>query len=458
MPKSEILILILIFSLSLFLHFGRLDIPDRVVFDEQWYSGFASKYFTGQYYFDAHPPLGKMLIAFTGKIFGAHPDPNFDYKYPHKYPNKETYLPFRILPALLGSFLPILGWLIVKEFGGSKIARGMASSFLLFDSAMMLESRLILLEIILVFFILLSFYFYFKFKNQKVFSRGWYIYLVLCGISLGCCISIKWTSGGIFLAILLLEGIYFDRKKNQKNFLKKEVIFEFCAFILIPLVIYILVFAMHFYLLPNLNETVHENGRLVIQSGDNFFVKFIKLNFQMMSIINTESHPYQSSWFSWPLGAKTIYYYHQENVHLALVANPMVWCFAFIFLLYFVLQAFAYEIFPGEKTTEKDLFFKRVFKIVPFYIFSYFPFMLLTNRATFLYYYFTPLCFSIFISVLYFDFLIKKESKQNKILISTFIILVCILFFIYFSPMIYAFPLDKGKGLNNFTLPFWRSW
>jgi len=458
MSKSEVLILLCIFVLSLFLHFWRLDVPNRVVFDEKWYGGFASKYFTGEYYFDAHPPLGKILIAFVGKIFGAKPDPNFDYEYPKEYPNKETYLPFRILSALLGSFLPILGWLIIREFGGSKIASVLAGAFLLFDSAIMLESRLILLEIILVFFLILTFYFYFKFKKQKIFSHSWYIFLILCGVLLGCAISVKWTAGGVFLAILLLEGIYFERKKFQKKFIKKEFCLELFSFIFIPVLFYILVFALHFSLLPNVSGNLErENSKLEIYAGDNFFVKFVKLNLKMCSVINTKSHPYQSSWFSWPLGGKSIYYYHQDNTHLALVANPMVWWFVFLFFLYFIFQAWSYEIFL-KKEVEKELFFKRVFKIVPFYVFSYFPFALLTQRATFLYYYFAPLCFSMFISILYFDYLIKKESKENRILISIFIILVCVLFFIYFSPLVYGFPLEGGRGLNNFVLPLWRCW
>ena len=61
--KKTLFFLFLIFSLSLYLHFLHLSYPDKVVFDEQWYSSSAASYFTHKYYFDANPPLGKLLIA-----------------------------------------------------------------------------------------------------------------------------------------------------------------------------------------------------------------------------------------------------------------------------------------------------------------------------------------------------------------------------------------------------------
>ena len=61
MEKKTLFFLFLIFSLSIFLHFLNLSYPDKVVFDEQWYASSAASYFQQSYYFDTHPPLGKLL-------------------------------------------------------------------------------------------------------------------------------------------------------------------------------------------------------------------------------------------------------------------------------------------------------------------------------------------------------------------------------------------------------------
>ena len=53
--------------------FWRLWAPNQVVFDELHFGSFASRYFTGEYFFDIHPPLGKMLIALAAWIGGFEP-------------------------------------------------------------------------------------------------------------------------------------------------------------------------------------------------------------------------------------------------------------------------------------------------------------------------------------------------------------------------------------------------
>ena len=44
--------------------------PSQVVFDEVHFGGFASKYINHQFFMDVHPPLGKLLFAWTALFAG----------------------------------------------------------------------------------------------------------------------------------------------------------------------------------------------------------------------------------------------------------------------------------------------------------------------------------------------------------------------------------------------------
>jgi dolichyl-phosphate-mannose-protein mannosyltransferase len=57
--------------LSFLTRFYRLAEPPAVVFDEVHFGKFVTWYFTGEYYFDIHPPLGK-LILYIGGVLGKY--------------------------------------------------------------------------------------------------------------------------------------------------------------------------------------------------------------------------------------------------------------------------------------------------------------------------------------------------------------------------------------------------
>lgn len=54
---------------ALALRLFRISEPRQVVFDEVHFGGFASNYLKGTYFFDVHPPLGKMIIAGIGAVY-----------------------------------------------------------------------------------------------------------------------------------------------------------------------------------------------------------------------------------------------------------------------------------------------------------------------------------------------------------------------------------------------------
>ena len=71
MTRQELRLLALLFVLSSGLHLFRLSEPRRVVFDEVHFGTFVSAYCgDGRYFFDIHPPHGKLLIAAMARLGG----------------------------------------------------------------------------------------------------------------------------------------------------------------------------------------------------------------------------------------------------------------------------------------------------------------------------------------------------------------------------------------------------
>ncbi len=68
-----IAILIILTAATRLPYFGY---PDEVVFDEVYFARWSTNYFRGEFYFDIHPPLAKMILAATGKLLG-YTDTNF---------------------------------------------------------------------------------------------------------------------------------------------------------------------------------------------------------------------------------------------------------------------------------------------------------------------------------------------------------------------------------------------
>ena len=56
----------------------RIYIYGLFRFDELFYGRFASMYSKNTFYYDSHPPLGKMFIALMGYIGGFDGQANFD--------------------------------------------------------------------------------------------------------------------------------------------------------------------------------------------------------------------------------------------------------------------------------------------------------------------------------------------------------------------------------------------
>jgi len=168
--------------LGLITRIVRLDTPKHVVFDEMHYGKYASLYLKNTFFFDSNPPLGKMLIALAGYWAGFDGKFSFD-KIGQEYSENVPLWHLRFLPALAGSLITPTVYLLVTELGLSPYAGALAGLMVVFDTAILAQSRFILMESMMIFLGLSSLLCVLKFRkiSHQPFTPAWFTWLSLSG-------------------------------------------------------------------------------------------------------------------------------------------------------------------------------------------------------------------------------------------------------------------------------------
>ncbi|EDV21774.1 uncharacterized protein TRIADDRAFT_30184 [Trichoplax adhaerens] len=241
----------------------KLDEPQHVCWDEAHFGKHGSWYINRTFFFDVHPPLGKMSIGLIGYLTGYNG--TFAFDKPGDKFNGHLVMGMRYFCAILGCFFVAFVYLITWELSQSVEASCLASLFAIFDHGTITLSRYILLDPILLFYIMSSTYFGIKFLNTKnrPYSLSWWLWLSLTGVSLGCAISVKFV--GLFVILFTGYSTVMDlwRLFGDLNLSMVDLIKHFLAravcLILIPLLVYSLLFVIHL-------KVLHKSGK-----GDGFY-------------------------------------------------------------------------------------------------------------------------------------------------------------------------------------------
>ncbi|XP_077163186.1 protein O-mannosyl-transferase 1 isoform X2 [Paroedura picta] len=159
-----------------------LSYPRAVVFDEVYYGQFLSLYMKQIFFVDdSGPPFGHMLLALGGYLGGF--DGNFLWnRIGAEYSSNVPIWTLRLLPAITGALCVPLAYQILVELHFPHLVAHGAALLILFENALITQSRLMLLESVLIFFILLGVLSYLKFSNlqrHRVKYMGLFTYILL---------------------------------------------------------------------------------------------------------------------------------------------------------------------------------------------------------------------------------------------------------------------------------------
>ncbi|XP_014672855.1 PREDICTED: protein O-mannosyltransferase 1-like [Priapulus caudatus] len=137
--------LILLSAVAMATRFWQLSQPASIVFDELHFGKFAALYMNRTFFFDYHPPLGKQLLA-LGAWLGNF-DGNFKFeRIGQSYASTVPIWHMRLIPALCGSLIVPVAYQTVVELGFSHYAATLTGFLIVFDGALLVQSRFMLLE------------------------------------------------------------------------------------------------------------------------------------------------------------------------------------------------------------------------------------------------------------------------------------------------------------------------
>ena len=451
---------ILLAILSFAIHFAFLDYPSEVVFDEVHFGKFVAAYFTGQYYFDIHPPLGKLMIAGFVKLAGV--DPVFNFEQIGEALPTNTLFTLRFLPAFFGSlfalFFSWLAWLISR----SKYTALLAGFLILLDNAFLVQSKFILIDIFMLCFEVLALCFFFLSQRQKSFTAKWLEYLALTGIFAGLTFSVKWTGLaviGIIGAISLIKlfskklRAYLENEppERQPQYSLKKRSLEFISYsalvFIVASLVYLFSFWLHFQLLTKSGpgdafmspawQQELKYGRDNVYQPLNLWQKFLELN-KTMYTANAEllaEHPFSSKWYSWPLNNKPVYYWNQKapsnlpgwQAKIYFSGNPILWSLTGLGVIATLLAVFLKKI--------RQKMSPAFFILLLGYFANLLPFLFIA-RVAFLYHYLPSAMYATLLLSLW---LINWQKSSRATL--TIVVGLVAFGFIILSPLSYGWPL-----------------
>ncbi|XP_006134873.4 protein O-mannosyl-transferase 2 isoform X2 [Pelodiscus sinensis] len=239
--------------LSFASRFYRLSEPPHVCWDETHFGKMGSYYINRTFFFDVHPPLGKMLIGLAGYLSGYNG--TFPFQKPGDRYEHHNYIGMRGFCAFLGSCLVPFAYLTVLELSKSLSAALLAASILIFDTGCITLSQYILLDPILMFFLMGAVLSMVKYNScaDRPFSARWWFWLNLTGVNLAGAIGVKFV--GLFVVLLVGLNTVYDLWKLLGDLslslvtLGKHLLARVFCLILLPLALYTTQFAVHFAVL-----------------------------------------------------------------------------------------------------------------------------------------------------------------------------------------------------------------
>ena len=318
---------------------------EKALFDEQDYLTTEKSYMSGTYFDEiyhprtayeflhgmsvyewTHPPLGKVLMGIGISIFGMVP------------------FGWRFIGTLFGIFMVPVVYLMARRILKYKWLAVLSCVIFTFDFMHFTQTRLATIDTYVTFFIMLMYYYMYKYYKKSFYDTPLWKTLVPLGISgifFGLSVASKWTGlyAGAGLAVIFFKTVYerwneykyasyspdgetdgISHKTVIDTFKKNTLItLVFCCvmFIAVPFAIYALSY------IPYMATPSGEGFKTIFTNAESM------LTYHGKTVVES-THPYSSYWFEWPIIYRPLWYFSNtlENglkQGISAMGNPLVW-------------------------------------------------------------------------------------------------------------------------------------
>lgn len=449
-PNAAPLLILLVLSAAIRL--PGLWYPDSVVFDEIHFGSFASAYCCShEYFFDVHPPHGKLLIAGVARLLGYRGGLSFNHI-------GESYgdispVPLRLAPALAGTMLPLIIFLLLRQLGASRAAAFFGGLLLVFDNALIAHTRIISLDSILLTTTFGALGLYLGAERAQT-ARWRAILSFLSGCAVGMAVGTKLTglaiAGLIGLCLLLQLRPRVGRAGIAQTLQRAGWLVSGAV------LVYVIGWVLHFSLL-----TEPGPGDIWGVPAGNLTTDIVQIHGKLLSANANVSapHPYGSPWWSWPLMVRPIYFWNSSTfaARIYSIGNPVVWWGGtLLFVVVLVNLALSRVTHPTlQPVPERER--PRFWLPIVGFVASYAP-LADVSRVLFMYHYFTPLIFSQILVVLWLDCMgwMHADGLRHQRASYYIVIAALVLGFVSITPLTYG--LEAGTGITDKIFNVFPNW
>jgi dolichyl-phosphate-mannose-protein mannosyltransferase len=447
-------------GLSLGLRLWGLGRWNQLIFDEIYYIPFALNYLNHTPAFDAHPPLGKYLIA-LGLWLGQWPADWFHWPRVIIEGQSVSLLSGRWMNALVGATLPtlvaVLAYGLSAGYPASRRRRFMVVAMICMtlEGITLVESRLALINLYWLWFGLLGQVFWIWAQGAP--GR------VLAGIVLGSAVNVKWNGAAFPLGLLLWEILQASRS-GQWLWRRWGLYLG-----LIPGLTYGLLWVPHLAMTGESFGAVHQHLWV----------------FHQILGVQGSAHPYCSAWFTWPLMVRPIAYFYQapstspssaSAITLQAMGNPILWWLSTAAVLALGLAWYqgwrkgalsCVTGFPDQPSSDPDspltenpgtkLPWAQPFPVPSFLVINYLTQWLpwlLVSRCTFLYHALGMVAFSTLALAWLVSGWLGHRHRSHHLWAWGLLGLITV-GFLFWLPLFMGWPLAPGALARRWWLPTW---
>lgn len=402
---------------------NRKSYYNSTYFDEIYHARTAYEFINGDDVYEwTHPPLGKIFISLGISLFGMTP------------------FGWRISGTVFGILMLLFIYLFMKSITNKSFVSFITTTVFAFDFMHFTQTRIATIDVYITFFVILMYYFmysYYKMSFYKTPLIKTFIPLLLSGICFGLGVACKWTGvyAGAGLFFIFFITIYkrfreflLCRKNTEiensdiiiKCFWKNTlytILFCVLAFIIIPVIIYLLSY------IPYIKCEGGGIGTILKNQMDMFV-------YHSKTVLDS-THPYSSKWYEWIIMKRPIWYYSQDAENglkegISAFGNPLVWWVGILAMLFMIYRC----IFKKDKTATF---------ITIGYFAQLIPWMFV-DRVVFIYHYF-PCTVFLVLSIGYSIYLLYKENPKYKTVAFIYMIAVVMMFIAFY-------PVLSGRAVS----------